>query len=69
MLIVKFEYGVGGEGHTESCVGFNTMDEARKFAIEAVNEICDRVQNHSIADNAILRVWDADVNSELISDI
>lgn len=69
MFVVKFEYGVGGEGHTESCVSFDTMDEARKFAIEAVNEICDRVQNRSIADNAVLRIWGADVDSELICDI
>lgn len=69
MFVVKFEYGVGGECRTESCVGFNTMDDARKFAIEAVNEICDRVQNHSIADNAVLRIWDADADSELICDI
>lgn len=69
MFVVKFEYGVGGEAHTETCVGFDTMDKARKFAIKAVNEICERVQNRSIADNAILRVWDADVNSELIYDI
>lgn len=69
MFVVKFEYGVGGVGYTESCVDFDTMDEARKFAIEAVNEICDRVQNSSIADNAILRVWDADVDDELIYDI
>ena len=69
MFVVKFEYGVGGEGYTESCVSFVTMDEARKFAIEAVNEICDRVQNRSIADNAVLRVWDADADGELIYDI
>lgn len=69
MFVVEFEYGVGGEGYTESCVVFGTMDEARKFAIEAVNEICDRVQNGSIADNAVLRVWDADVDGGLIHDI
>lgn len=69
MFVVKFEYGVGGEGYTESRVSFDTMEEARKFAMEAVNEICDRVQNRSIADNAVLRVWDADVDGELICDI
>ena len=69
MFVVKFEYGVGDESCTESCVSFDTMDEAREFAIGAVNEICNRVRNRSIADNAILRVWDADVDYELIQDI
>ena len=41
MFVVKFEYGLGSEGCTESCVGFDTMDEARKFALDVVNEICD----------------------------
>lgn len=69
MFVVKFEYGLGGEGYAESCVGFDTMDEARKFALDAVNEICDQVQNGVKADNAIVRVWDADVYDELLCDI
>ena len=69
MFVVKFEYGLGGESYTESCVGFDTMDEARKFALDAVGEICDQVQNGVKADNAIVRVWDADVYDELICDI
>lgn len=66
MYAVQFEYGVGGEGCVESCVFFDTMDEARKFAIEGVNEICDRVQDGPIADNALLRIWATDVDGELI---
>lgn len=69
MFVVKFEYGFGSSSCTESCVGFDTMDEARAFALDAVNEICDQVQNGVYADNAIVRVWDADVDSELIRDI
>lgn len=69
MFIVKFEYGFKDTGHTESCIGFDTMDEARKFALDAVNEICDQVQNGVKADNAILRVWNAEVDGELICDI
>lgn len=69
MIIVKFEYGFGGIGHTESCVGFDTMQEAREFAINAINEICDEVRDGVAADNAVLRVWDAEVDSELIADV
>lgn len=39
MFVVKLEYGFGSNGHTESCVGFDTMDDARKFALDALNEI------------------------------
>lgn len=67
MFIVQFEYGLGSAGHTESCVGFDTMDEAREFALAAVNEICDKVQDGVKADNAIIRVWDAEVDDDLIA--
>lgn len=69
MFVVKIEYGLGGEGCAESCVGFDTMDEARKFALDVVNEICDLVQNGVKADNAIIRVWDGGVHDELLCDI
>lgn len=69
MFVVKFEYGLGSAGHTESCVEFNTMDEAREFALAAVNEICDNIQEGVEADNAIVRVWDAEVDDDLIADI
>ena len=69
MFVVKFEYGFGSAGHIESCVGFATMDEAREFALDAVNEICDQVKNGVDANNAIIRVWDADVDGGLIQDI
>lgn len=69
MFVVKFEYGLGSEGCTESCVGFDTMDEARKFALDVVNEICDQVQKGVKADNAVIRVWDGDVYDELLCDI
>ena len=69
MFVVKFEYGLGSEGCTESCVGFDKMDAARKFALDVVNEICDQVQNGVKADNAIVRIWDTDVNDELLCDI
>lgn len=69
MFVLQFEYGFGGEGHTESCVEFDTMDEAREFALAAVNEICDKIQNGLEADNAILRVWDAETDDVLIYDI
>ena len=74
MFIVQFEYGLGSAGHTESCVGFDTMDEALRylytclnFPLAAVNEICDKVQDCVKADNAIIRVWDAEVDDDLIA--
>lgn len=69
MFVVKFEYGIGADSHTESYVGFDTLDEARKFALEAVNEICDQVGNGDQVDNAVLRIWNADVDGLLICDI
>lgn len=69
MFVVKFEYGIGSDGHTESCVGFNKLAEARKFAIDVIDEICDKVQDGVEVDNAIIRVWDTEAPGGLIADI
>ena len=69
MFVVKLEYGLGADGNTESCVAFNDMAEARRFAHDAIDEICDKVVDGSKADNAIVRVWDSESNTELVNDL
>ena len=69
MFVVKLEYGLGADGNTESCVVFNDMAEARQFAHDAIDEICDKIVDGSEADNAIIRVWDCESDNELINDL
>lgn len=69
MFTVKFEYGIGNAGSTESCVTFESYEEAREFAHEALDEILRTVQDGVKADNAILRVWDDESDRDLINDI
>lgn len=69
MFVVKFEYGIGSDGNTESCVEFDTLAKARKFVRDAMDEICDKIQNDIEVDNAIIRVWDSEAPGGLIADI
>ena len=69
MIAVKLEFGLGADGNTESCIVFNDRAEARRFAHDAIDEICDKVGVDSKIDNAIVRIWDFETNNELINDL
>lgn len=69
MIAVKLEYGLGGDGNTESYFVFNDRADARQFAHDAIDEICDKVGVVSNVDNAIVRIWDCETNNELINDL
>lgn len=69
MITVKFEYGLGADGNTESCFGFDTRGDARQFAHDAIDEIFDKVGVDINVDNAIVRIWDCETNNELIDDL
>lgn len=69
MFVVKLEYGLGADSDTESCVVFDDMAEARRFAHDAIDEICDKVGGDDKTDNAIIRVWDCESDNELINDL
>lgn len=68
MITVSFEYGLGADGNTESCFVFNNREDARRFAHDAIDEICDKVGVDINVDNAIVRIWDCETNNELIKD-
>lgn len=69
MITVLFEYGLGADGSTESCFIFNDRAEARQFAHDAIDEICDKVGVDINVDNAIVRIWDCENNNDLINDL
>lgn len=69
MITVKFEYGLGGNGTSESCFVFDNREDARRFAHDAIDEICDKVGVDCMVDNAIIRVWDDETNNDLIDDL
>lgn len=69
MIAVKLEFGLGADGNTESCIVFNDRAEARRFAHDAIDEICDKVGVDHNVDNAIVRIWDFETNNELINDL
>ena len=69
MIVVKLEYGLGADGSTESCQVFNDRAEARLFAHDAIDEICNKVGVDINVDNAIVRIWDCETNNELINDL
>jgi hypothetical protein len=69
MLTVKLEYGTGNAGLTESCVTFGSYEEARKFALKALDEILEEIKSGAQADNGILRIWDDESKGALIDDL
>lgn len=69
MLTVKLEYGIGNAGAVESCFTFESKEEAREFAHEALDEILDAVASGARADNGLIRVWDDESKGELINDL
>lgn len=69
MLTVKFEYGTGNAGSTESCEIFESYKEARKFAHKALDEILEEIKSGAQADNGILRIWDDESKGALIDDL
>lgn len=69
MLTVKLEYGIGNEGTAESCVVFETYEEAREFAHKALDEILDKVATGGWVDNGLIRIWDDESKEALINDL
>lgn len=69
MLTVKIEYGTGNTGSTESCVTFDTYEDAKEFAHEALDEVLEAVKTGAEADNGIIRVWDDETKGALINDL
>lgn len=69
MIAVSFEYGLGADGNTESCFIFSNGEDARRFAHDAIDEICDKVGVDINVDNAIVRIWDCETNNGLIKDM
>lgn len=69
MITVKLEYGVGNAGSTESCIGFESTEEAREFAHKALDEVLDAVASGAGADNGIIRIWDDEANGALVNDL
>lgn len=67
MFVIQVEYGMGAYAHTESCEGFETMDEAYSFASEILNEVSDVIRDGGIADNAVIRVWKDNDGGPLIN--
>lgn len=69
MITVKLEYGTGNAGSTESCVSFDSYEDAKVFAHKALDEILEEVKAGAEADNGIIRVWDDESNGGLINDL
>ena len=69
MLTVKLEYGIGNSGAIESCVTFDTYEEAREFAHQALDEVLESVRAGDMADNGLIRVWDDESDKGLINDL
>lgn len=69
MFVVKIEYGPGAESTTESCAVFDDMTKTRQFAHRVIDEICDKIEDDSETDNAIIRIWDCESDNELINDL
>lgn len=69
MIAVKFEYGLGADGNTESYFVFDNREDARQFAHDAIDEIFDNVGVANDVDNAIVRIWDCETDNELINDL
>ena len=67
MFTVQIEYGMGKHAPFESCEGFETMDEAYKYATESLNETAAVIREGVIADNAIIRIWREDKTGKLIN--
>ena len=57
MFVVQLEYEIVGEGFTESCEGFDKMSEARLFAHNAIDEICNKIQSGVEIDSAAVDIW------------
>lgn len=57
MFTVQIEYEIMGEGFTESCEAFDKMIEARQFAHDAIDEICDKMQKGVEVVDAAVRIW------------
>lgn len=57
MFTVQIEYEIMGEGFTESCEAFDKMIEARQFAHDAIDEICDKIQKGVEVVDAAVHIW------------
>lgn len=69
MITVKFEYGIGNAGSTESCNTFGSKEDAREFAHDVLDEILDAVASGAGADNGLIRIWDDEAKGALINDL
>lgn len=67
MFTVQIEYGTDSYAHIESCEGFETVEEARSFASQVLNEVLELIHDGEIADNAIIRIWREDKTGKLIN--
>lgn len=57
MFIVQIEYEIKGEGFTESCEVFDEILEARQFARDAIDEICEKIQEGDEVVDADVHIW------------
>lgn len=57
MFVVQFEYEIVGEGFIESCEGFDKLSEARDFAHDVIDELCDNLGDGVEIDDASVSIW------------
>lgn len=69
MITVKLDYGIGNSGSTESCITFESENEAREFAHDVLDEILDAIASGTEADNGLIRIWNDESKGALIDDL
>lgn len=59
---VQVCHGLGDDGQTESCVVFDTRDEAIQFIMDYLDEL-DVACEDQAADNGVIRIWNTAVSN------